>query len=471
MNHRRLVIGIGALALALACSTSSDDSSGPGASTSVLRNEYEPVGEVPSTGGITQITFYDATTYSLRKTLGTDAEEILAIESGTYKLDLDNKTLTLTPSDGAAQVYPITVFAVSTGSTQLQDYRPQGLLGDVARLILSFIINHQTFHTDSPDPSVATDPDSGGPEPDASVSDASTCTPSALDGGNPPESSGDGVDVSHYQPNIDWATVHKTQNFAYSKATEGTKYKDNTFAKNYQGMKSAGMKRGAYHFFRASKDAVAQADFFAATILAQGFDAGSDLAPMLDVEVTDGVSPAEVVSGVRAFLGAAQKKLGVTLVLYTGPSFWTSTLGNPDLSSNPLWIAHYTKAAKPKIPSHWSSYSIWQFSEHVPVAGIPAAGVDGDRWVSSSVKNPPDAGTPDANGTSSCADAGGTDGGDAGLIPGNCTHDVCVAGERLGQACNSCTMIVCANDPYCCDTLWGPSCFPDVLKYCGKQCP
>jgi hypothetical protein len=71
---------------------------------------------------------------------------------------------------------------------------------------------------------------------------------------------------------------------------------------------------------------------------------------------------------------------------------------------------------------------------------------------------------------------GGSDGGadadgEAGsLIPGACTHDVCTAGEPLGQACDECTMKVCAADAYCCDTFWGLSCFDSVEKHCGKKC-
>ncbi len=56
------------------------------------------------------------------------------------------------------------------------------------------------------------------------------------------------------------------------------------------------------------------------------------------------------------------------------------------------------------------------------------------------------------------------------LIAGPCSHDVCSAGERQGQACNACTMQVCAHDPYCCDTYWGNSCFAAVQTYCGKTC-
>ncbi len=59
----------------------------------------------------------------------------------------------------------------------------------------------------------------------------------------------------------------------------------------------------------------------------------------------------------------------------------------------------------------------------------------------------------------------------SGPIAGTCTHDVCQAGDRLGQTCDDCTQKVCAKDPYCCDTFWGPSCFEDVKTECGKTCP
>lgn len=65
---------------------------------------------------------------------------------------------------------------------------------------------------------------------------------------------------------------------------------------------------------------------------------------------------------------------------------------------------------------------------------------------------------------------GGTSGDAGSTIPGTCTHDVCTAGEKLGQACDECTMKVCAVDSYCCDTFWGLSCFDQVQKQCGKTC-
>lgn len=59
---------------------------------------------------------------------------------------------------------------------------------------------------------------------------------------------------------------------------------------------------------------------------------------------------------------------------------------------------------------------------------------------------------------------------DPGIIVGECTHDVCHPGDKIGQQCDTCTMKVCQNDPYCCDTFWGASCIESVSKYCGIKC-
>lgn len=73
-------------------------------------------------------------------------------------------------------------------------------------------------------------------------------------------------------------------------------------------------------------------------------------------------------------------------------------------------------------------------------------------------------------GTGDDGDGSSTDPDGGSIIQGTCTHDVCTAGDKLGQQCDDCTMKVCAADSYCCDTFWGLSCFDAVEKYCGKKC-
>lgn len=72
-----------------------------------------------------------------------------------------------------------------------------------------------------------------------------------------------GIDVYHGDNNgqpINWMAV-KTggMSFAFAKATESTNFTDPEFATNWAGMKSAGLVRGAYHFFHSDQDPLAQA--------------------------------------------------------------------------------------------------------------------------------------------------------------------------------------------------------------------
>ena len=67
-----------------------------------------------------------------------------------------------------------------------------------------------------------------------------------------------GIDVSHYQGNIDWAQVRNAgYTFAFVKATEGTRFKDSYFIKNMNNGKANGVLMGAYHFARPKTNSAA----------------------------------------------------------------------------------------------------------------------------------------------------------------------------------------------------------------------
>src|SRR5215472_10861520 len=101
-----------------------------------------------------------------------------------------------------------------------------------------------------------------------------------------------GIDVSHYQGTIDWASVRTAGIvFAYAKATEGITYTDPLFTNNWSAMKAAGVVRGAYLFFHSNDDPTAEADHYLSVV---GTIAPGDLPPMLDVEVTDSQTPAVI---------------------------------------------------------------------------------------------------------------------------------------------------------------------------------
>lgn len=183
-----------------------------------------------------------------------------------------------------------------------------------------------------------------------------------------------GIDVSHFQGSINWAQVKGAGcSFAYAKATEGIGIVDPFFASHWNVMKEAGLIRGAYHFFRPAEDAAAQASHFVQTVSL----APDDLPPVIDLEVSDGVSNAALVEGVQTWLDAVEQQMGRTPMIYTNHSFWEAHM-TAQFGRYPLWIAHYAPSPQP-LPSGWSEWTFWQYSQSLGLAGVHG-NVDHDQF-------------------------------------------------------------------------------------------
>lgn len=177
-----------------------------------------------------------------------------------------------------------------------------------------------------------------------------------------------GIDVSHYQGRIDWQKVAQSDvKFAFIKATDGVAGVDARFAANWRAAKMAGVRRGAYHFFRAEQDAEQQAKLF----IAQVSDDGGEFPPVLDFEVLGTALPEQALQNAARWMRFIEQESGRKPMLYTGPSFWRAQAKDSDaFSSYPLWIAHYTAAAQPVLPTAWKQWTFWQHSEHGSVPGV-----------------------------------------------------------------------------------------------------
>ncbi|HEV8286736.1 MAG TPA: GH25 family lysozyme, partial [Chitinophagaceae bacterium] len=133
-----------------------------------------------------------------------------------------------------------------------------------------------------------------------------------------------GIDVSKYQQVIAWDEVKAMQvkkiklGFAFIKATEGIGNTDPQFRRNWKRTKDAGIIRGAYHFFLATKDGRAQAEnFIKAVHLKTG-----DLPPVLDIEQTYGVSKNVIKNEVREWLNIVETNYNVKPIIYTNIDFY-----------------------------------------------------------------------------------------------------------------------------------------------------
>lgn len=177
-----------------------------------------------------------------------------------------------------------------------------------------------------------------------------------------------GIDVSEFQGTIDWPRVRASGvEFAFIRASYGRSRIDATFAANWARAAAAGVKRGAYQFYRPSQDPIQQADVLLETM---GNLAAGDLPPVIDVEVGEGAGDATIVNGVRRWLERVEAATGVRPIVYTSWGFWSGLSGASSLARYPLWVANYDVRC-PEVPTNtWSAYSFWQYSDHGRVSGI-----------------------------------------------------------------------------------------------------
>ncbi len=123
-----------------------------------------------------------------------------------------------------------------------------------------------------------------------------------------------GLDVSHHQGHIDWATVASTKkySFVYIKATEGYDFVDDTFLENYAEAKKHGLYVGAYHFFSMRSSGREQAQLFISTVP----DDTAMLPPVIDIEIDTHLEASTVRSNIIEFAKILENHYGRKPILY-----------------------------------------------------------------------------------------------------------------------------------------------------------
>jgi len=205
----------------------------------------------------------------------------------------------------------------------------------------------------------------GGPAVPGRASSGAMRTPNLT-----PLSGPQGVDVSAWNPDVDWASLAGDgTKFAYVKATEGNYYTSATFNDQFSGSAGAGMVRGAYHFANPSvSSGWTQANYFVAHGGAWSPD-NKTLPGVLDIEYNPygstcyGKSTSQMVYWITSFTRRYKNLTGRDAVIYTTYDWWKTCTGNSTKFSqtNPLWIARY--ASTPGLlPGSWPYYTFWQHS-------------------------------------------------------------------------------------------------------------
>lgn len=169
-----------------------------------------------------------------------------------------------------------------------------------------------------------------------------------------------GVDVSHYQGEIDWQQFKEQGvDFAFIKATEGSSFVDERYKENWEKARAAGLYIGAYHFFSFDSAPASQAAHFIAT----AGDLRGSLPPVVDIEYygdkrENPPKKDQVVSGLRELLGALEQEYGVKPVIYTTYTVYNKYIRG-GFQEYPLWIrnVYYPPV---DIGRQWV---FWQYSD------------------------------------------------------------------------------------------------------------
>lgn len=176
-----------------------------------------------------------------------------------------------------------------------------------------------------------------------------------------------GVDVASWQGSIDWATVNQSQEFAIVKATEGIGYQNPQYTHDIQQAKANGLTVGAYHYARPGSDPAAQAAEFAKSYSAHQ----QDLPPVMDLEQTDGLGPAQLKDWTRTFLKETERLTGRKPIVYTYRYFWQQDMENTtEFAHYPLWFAAYQNDVPDNLPGGWEQMAFWQRTGDGRVTGI-----------------------------------------------------------------------------------------------------
>lgn len=176
-----------------------------------------------------------------------------------------------------------------------------------------------------------------------------------------------GIDISHYQGDIDWEKLRNAMiegnplRFIVVKATEGSTEIDSKFEENFYQAREYGYIRGAYHFWSIHSSPRDQAYYFLKMVHLED----GDLPPVLDVEHKPKKQSSEDFQrDVLTWLHIVEDKYHVKPIIYTYHKFKEKYLSSPVFDDYPYWIAHYyVDKIEYKGP--------WKFWQHTDVGKLP----------------------------------------------------------------------------------------------------
>ncbi|KIN60033.1 Glycoside hydrolase, family 25 [Sulfitobacter noctilucae] len=181
-----------------------------------------------------------------------------------------------------------------------------------------------------------------------------------------------GIDAARFQKNVHFGIARANgANFAFLKATEGGDLLDPSFKEHWRNAGSAGMWRGAYHFYYFCTPPEVQAQWFIRNVPRT---AGA-LPPVLDMEwnpfsptcATVRPPAAEVQRQMRVWLKIVEAHYGQRPIIYTTPRFYAEN-NLRSFTGYDYWLRTTAKTPREAYPGQ--RWTFWQYSATGRVPGM-----------------------------------------------------------------------------------------------------
>ena len=183
-----------------------------------------------------------------------------------------------------------------------------------------------------------------------------------------------GIDVSKYQPSINWASVKASGvsyviiRCGYRGSSTGVLVEDPYFKSHIRGAKAAGLKVGVYFFTTAVSEAEAVEEASMCAYLCKGY--GLDYPIFMDCESSNrpgynGMSAGQRTEIIKAFCNTI-RSAGYSAGVYANKTWLSSYMNAGALSGYKIWLAQYNSGG----PTYSGRYDMWQYTSKGSVNGI-----------------------------------------------------------------------------------------------------
>ena len=182
-----------------------------------------------------------------------------------------------------------------------------------------------------------------------------------------------GVDVSEYQGEIDWDKIESQGiSFAFIKATEGSKSKDNYFDTNFTKLKQMdNMLIGCYHFFSFETTGEEQAQNYI-NVVGNVENDSSLIIPIVDIEYYSYYKKAKpskewILEELQNLLDKMEEEYKIKPIIYTTIEFYNDYLkdnfkynNNNNNEGYDLWIRNII--SNPSLNLENTEWKFWQYT-------------------------------------------------------------------------------------------------------------